>query len=53
VERHLQDGLPGLLLRVPARAFPARCAGRIGVWNQLQERELGPGCRYPVVLRLH
>jgi hypothetical protein len=44
-ERHLRGGLHRLLLRIPARARPARCAGRAG-GRDLPEGELGArrGC---------
>ena len=50
-ERDLRGGLPRVLVRVPARARPARCAGRAGGRDHQHEGELHPGRRHPVVLR--
>ena len=52
-ERHLRDGLPRLLLRVPSRALPARRAGRARLRDQSATGELDPGRRHPVLLRPH
>src|SRR5215470_1971626 len=40
-KQHLRGGLSRFLLRVPARAQPARCAGRADVRDQAEEGELG------------
>ena len=50
-ERDLRGGIPRVLVRVPARAQPARRAGRAGGRDQQQKGELHPGRRYSVVLR--
>ncbi len=49
-QRHLRDGLPRFLLRVPARTRPARCVGRAGV-RDLPEGELGARRGHPRLLR--
>src|SRR6266511_1567173 len=40
-QQHLRDGLPRLLLRVPAWTQPARCAGRGRARDRQEEGELG------------
>ena len=43
----LGRGLPGLFVWIPARAQPARCAGRALRRNHAQESELGAGSGHP------
>ena len=50
-ERDLRGGLPRVLVRVPAGAQPARCAGRARGRDQQHKGELHPGRRHPIVLR--
>src|SRR5918996_4328976 len=49
-ERHLRDGLPRLLLWLPAGAQAAPCAGCARGRDLPAEDQLDPGCRYPGVL---
>ena len=50
-ERDLRGRLPRVLVWVPARARPARCAGRAGGRDHQHEGELDTGRRHPIVLR--
>ena len=50
-ERDLRGRLPRVLVRVPARAQPARCAGCARGRDHQHEGELDTGCRHPDVLR--
>ena len=50
-ERDLRGRLPRVLVRVPARARRARCAGRALCRDRQQEGELHTGRRHPIVLR--
>ena len=49
-ERHLRDGLPRFLLRLPAGTQPAPCAGRARGRDLPAEDQLDPGCRHRQVL---
>ena len=49
----LRGGLPGLLLRIPTRTQPARCAGCALGGDHGKEGELGARCRHPGFLRYH
>ena len=46
VECSVRGGLPWVLVRISARARPARCAGRVSGRDHTHERELHRGCRY-------
>lgn len=50
-ERDLRGRLPRVLVRVPAGARPARCAGRFGGRHRAQEGEPHIGRRHPRLLR--
>ena len=50
-ECDLRGGLPRVLVRVPAEAQPARCAGRVGGRDQQHEGELDTRRRHPELLR--
>src|SRR6266478_1841981 len=41
IERDLRGGLPGVFLRIPAKAEPASSAGRCGIWNVEEAGEMG------------
>src|SRR6185312_13249841 len=42
---------PGVQLRIPARAWTARCAGRARIWAGEATDQLGARCGHPVLLR--
>ena len=50
-DAYLRGGIPGVQLRVPARAWTARCSGRARVWAGEAADQLGPRRGYSVVLR--
>ena len=52
-ERHLRGGLSRLLVRVPTRTQPARCAGCARGRDRTEEGELGARRRHPWFLRHH